>query len=189
MIIFNTFTLALDKHPTFDQWVIDSIDILNLVFTFIFTVEVILKMIGLGGREFMKEKFNQFDLLIVIISLAQLLVQSEGDGPGIFSSLRAFRLFKLFKLFRSGDLRILLDSIAFTLTTISDYVILLLLFIFVFALMGMSFFAGKIKFNEDIDKVDHVNGVSPRTNFDDLLWAVITIFEVLMGEAWNDIMY
>jgi hypothetical protein len=128
-------------------------------------------------------------LFIVIISIAQLIIQNEDDGPGIFSSLRAFRLFKLFKLFRSGDLRILLDSIAFTLTTISDYVILLLLFIFVFALMGMSFFAGKIKFDEDLDTVDIVNGVPPRTNFDTLLWAVITIFEVLMGEAWNDIMY
>jgi sensor histidine kinase YesM len=128
-------------------------------------------------------------LLIVIFSIANIIIQEEDDGPSIFSSLRAFRLFKLFKLFKVGDLRILIDSIAFTLTTISDYVILLLLFIFVFALMGMSFFAGKIKFDEETDQVDLVNGVSPRTNFDTLDWAIITIFEVLMGESWNDIMY
>jgi len=113
----------------------------------------------------------------------------SGDGPGIFSSLRAFRLFKLFRLFRVGDLRILLDSITFTLSTISDYVILLLLFIFIFALMGMSFFAGMVKINEETDRVDLVNGVTPRTNFDDLVFSIITIFQVLMGENWNSIMY
>ena len=54
---------------------------------------------------------------------------------------------KIFKLFRSGDLKILVDSITFTLSTIGDYVILLSLFIYVFALLGVSFFAGKIKFD------------------------------------------
>jgi voltage-dependent calcium channel P/Q type alpha-1A len=58
----------------------------------------------------------------------------------------------------------------------------------VFALLGMSMFAGKVKFDED-DQVDIENGVSPRENYDKLHWAVITIFEVLMGEAWNEIMY
>lgn len=60
-------------------------------------------------------------------------------------------------MFQVGDLRILIDSIAFTLTTIGDYVILLLLFVYVFALLGMSFFAGNIKFDKD-DNVDLVNG-------------------------------
>lgn len=71
------------------------------------------------------------------------------DGPGFVSSFRGFRLLKIFKLFRSGDLKILVDSITFTLSTIGDYVILLSLFIYVFALLGMSFFAGRIKFNAD----------------------------------------
>ena len=140
-------------------------------------------MIGLGVRCFFQEKFNQFDLVIVIISLLEMeMVNSEGQG--VFSAMRAFRLFKIFKLFKVGDLRILIDSIAFTMTTISDYVILLCLFIYVFALIGMSFFAGALKFDED-DRVDHLNGESPRKNFDHLHWSVITIFQVLLSEEWN----
>jgi hypothetical protein len=144
VIILNTFTLAFDQYPDLPVFVLDLLNVFNIIFTVIFTLEVLLKMIGLGGRDFIKERFNQFDLFVVIISLLEFQNQ---EGPGIFSSLRAFRLFKLFRLFRVGDLRILLDSITFTLSTISDYVILLLLFIFVFALMGMSFFAGKVKFD------------------------------------------
>ena len=82
---------------------------------------------------------------------------------------------KIFKLFRSGDLKILVDSITFTLSTIGDYVILLSLFIYVFALLGMSFFAGRIKFDEN-DVYDLENGQAPRTNFDGLFWSIITIF-------------
>ena len=73
-------------------------------------------------------------------------------------------MFKIFKLFKVGGLRVLIDSIAFTITAIWDYVILLVLFIYVFALLGMQFFAGKIKLNE-LDEVDP-NGQSPRANFD-----------------------
>ena len=113
----------------------------------------------------------------------------DNDEPSFFSSMRAFRLFKIFRLFKVGDLRILLDSITFTVTTIGDYVLLLILFIYVFSLLGMSFFAGRLKFNEDNDVPDLVNGKSPRANFDGMGWTIITIFQVLMGEGWNDIMY
>jgi hypothetical protein len=54
--------------------------------------------------------------------------------------------------------------------------------------MGMSFFAGNIKFDTN-DKLDLKNGTAPRANFDSLDWAIVTIFEVLMGESWNELMY
>jgi hypothetical protein len=139
-------------------------------------------MIGLGIRCFFQEKFNQFDLVIVIISLVEMEMQNK-EGQGVFSAMRAFRLFKIFKLFKVGDLRILIDSITFTMTAISDYCILLCLFIYVFALIGMSFFAGALKF-DDTDHVDRLNGSSPRKNFDHIQWSIITIFQVLLGEKW-----
>ena len=33
------------------------------------------------------------------------------------------------------------------------------------------------------------NGTSPRANFDGLEWSIITVFQVLIGEGWNQIMY
>ena len=82
------------------------------------------------------------------VSIAELAM-SNGSEPGVFTSFRTFRLFKIFRLFKSGDLRVLLDSITFTLTTINDYVLLLTLVMYVFSLLGMSFFAGKMKFDEN----------------------------------------
>lgn len=145
IIVLNTIALALDKYPAQNDKVLETLTFLNLVFTIIFTIEALLKLIGLGFKEFNKERFNQFDLVVVIISIAEMYIPGNISG---FSCFRAFRLFKILRLFRVGDLRILLDSIQFTLTTIGDYVILLLLFIYVFALIGMSFFAGKINFDD-----------------------------------------
>lgn len=105
----------------------------------------------------------------------------------MFLIFRTFRVFRIFKLFKIGDMRMLLDSIIFTLSTIGPYVVFLLFFIYIFALVGMSFFAGKIKFNEE-GRVDLENGMSPRENFDTLGHTVLTLFIIIMGAGWSDIM-
>jgi len=197
VIIANTVVLSLDKYPAFDQKVQDFFSALNLSFTIIFTFEVVIKIIGVGVRGFASDRFNIFDSIIVLISLVEMVVEAlgnddeGGDGSGgAISAMRALRLFRVFKLFKSGDLRMLLDGIAFTILAVGDYCILLLLFIYVFALLGMSMFAGKVKFNADGD-IDYEDPEAevPRANFDHVLWAMITVFFVMIGENWNSTMY
>jgi hypothetical protein len=107
-------------------------------------------MVGLGFKEFKKDSFNIFDLFTVVISIIQIIFKwLNMSNSKVFSVLRTFRVFRIFKLFKSGDLRLLLDSIMFTVTTIWSYLLLLSFFIYIFALVGMSSFAGKIKFNDD----------------------------------------
>jgi hypothetical protein len=69
VIILNTVILSLDKYPEFNPSVLKFFSALNLLFTVIFTVEVVLKMTAFGVREFCKEGFNVFDLFIVMASL------------------------------------------------------------------------------------------------------------------------
>ena len=134
IIILNTFALALDRYPPLNEQTRTVLDLTNVIFTIIFTFEAIIKMVGLGFKGYFRDKFNIFDLVVVIISLIEMFLSEEG---GAVSALRAFRLFRIFKIFKMGDLRVLLDSIVFTLTTIGNYVILLVLFIYVYSLLGM----------------------------------------------------
>ena len=71
--------------------------------------------------------------------------------------------------------------------SISPFVICLCLFMYIFTLMGMQFFAGKLKFNAD-DQLDD-NGSSPRYNFDTFGKAFLSVFIILTGENWNEFMY
>jgi hypothetical protein len=186
IIMLNTVVLSMEKYPEFDSDIVNMLNVANTFFTIIFTFEVVLKLIGLGVSGYSADKFNLFDATIVIVSIAEMFLDSS-EGGGAFSALRAFRLFRIFKIFRAGDLRTLLDSIAFTVLTIKDYTILLCLFIYVFALLGMSFFAGKVKFDED--GAYDLEGEPPRINFDNLKWSALTVFEIMIGENWNGVMY
>ena len=152
-IITNTITLWFDYYELDkEQDRPLAFEIMNYAFMGIFTTEVILKIIGLGWKLFVKDKFNLFDTLVVIFSILEILI---ADGSGATSSLRAFRLFRIFKIFRVGNLRIMLDCLAKTITSIGNYIILLLLFMYVFALMGMQFFAGKLKFDKENQPDSH----------------------------------
>ena len=190
IILLNTIVLATDKYPDWDADVLDMLHISNTIFTVIFTAEVVFKLIGLGVGGYVADRFNIFDCIIVIISLVDMIMASYGSSAGgdAFAALRAFRLFRIFKIFRSGDLRTLLDSIAFTVITIKDYAILLALFIYVFALLGRSFFAGKVKFDDE-GELNLEEGTANRINFEDLIRACLTVFQVMIGENWNSIMY
>jgi uncharacterized membrane protein (GlpM family) len=161
-----------------------------VAFTIIFTAEVVIKIIALKPGIFFKEGFNIFDFFIVVSSLVQVALKEPGKNQkgGFFMILRTFRVFRIFKLFKVGDMKMLLDSIIFTIQTIGPYVIFLSFCIYIFSLVGMSFYAGKVKFNE-FDQIDLINGESPRENFDTLGNSVLTIFEVLMGAGWSDIMF
>jgi len=186
-IIINTVILSLDRYPEPPESQMQFFNQLNIVFTVIFTVEVVLKLGGLGAKKFSKDKFNIFDTIVVAISLVELSL-ANGTG-GAVSALRAFRLFRIFKLARSWEsLKLLMDSIAHTISAIGNFTILLTLFIYVYSLLGMQFYANKLAFDKNGNK-DRVNGEVPRAHFDSLLWAFVTIFQVLVGDNWNEVMY
>jgi len=166
VIILNTIVLSMDKYPAYDDSVLSVFKILNYLFTVIFTFEAVVKMTALGVKKFMSEGFNVFDLCIVLASLTQifmtLLSPGGSSNGGVFLILRTFRVFRIFKLFKKGDMRMLLDSIIFTISTIGPYVVFLFFFMYIFALVGMSFYSGRIKITDD----DHVFKIPDDEGFD-----------------------
>lgn len=116
------------------------------------------------------------------------VISPSNHYGGFILVLRTIRVFRIFKLFRTGDMRVLLDSIVFTMFQIGPYVTLLAFISYVFALVGMSLFAGKIKFDQN-NEVDLMNGESPRENFDNLTNSLLTIFIVVIGSDWSPIMF
>jgi hypothetical protein len=49
-------------------------------------------------------------------------------------------------------------------------------------------FAGKFKFDKE-GYYDPINGTVPRQNFDGLLWSIVTVFQIMVGDNWNQVMY
>lgn len=78
VISINTIVLAMNKYPNWDQEVDDVFGALNLVFSIIFTLEVIIKLIGLGTSGFASDKMNLFDATIVVISIIEIVIEHTG---------------------------------------------------------------------------------------------------------------
>ena len=115
-------------------------------------------------------------------------VDSGATSGGAISAFRGVRLLRVFKLARSWkSFQDMLIKIGKTLKDISNCTVLLFLFMFTYTLLGMELYAYNVKFNDD-NEVDS-NGESPRANFDTFLEAFTTIFIVLIGEDWNQVMY
>ena len=185
IIIMNTIMLAFDRYPDPPVNQQETFYIFNIVFTVIFSLEVLLKMLALSFRGFARDRFNLFDTFVVIMSIIELNL-SSGSGSSL-GALRAVRLFRIFKIFRVGDLRVLMDSIGTTVLGMGNYAVLLLLFIYLYALLGMQFFAGRFTFGDDgLFKSD---GTIPRENFDSIWESFITIIIIMIGDGWNNIMY
>lgn len=66
-------------------------------------------------------------------------------------------------------------------STIFSLLLLLLVFLFIFSLLGMQFFGG--------DFPADVNGHTQRPNFDNIWMATLSVFQCLTGEDWNEVMY
>ena len=77
--------------------------ICDYIFVWAFFVEMVMKLIGLGVREYLRDNFNIFDGLIVIISLVDFsitLASDSDDEGGILNVFRALRLLRVIKLGR-----------------------------------------------------------------------------------------
>jgi voltage-dependent calcium channel L type alpha-1D len=196
-IIANTVVLASDRYPISPEEV-RRLETANLVFTIVFAFEMVINMLALGLRQYVSDPFNNFDFVIVVTSLIELTVSAftDGSGSGGISALRAFRLFRVFKLAkRWKDLQELLAAMQRTVLQVGNFAVLLFLFIFIYALVGLQFFSNRLHFNPQtgapvsITSPQYASGEIPRANFDTFIWSMVTVFQVLTGENWNSVMY
>lgn len=97
--------------------------------------------------------------------------------------LNCLRTIKVFEFLRlNSKFKVIIETIISSLKQIPEYLAIMLIFIYVFAVIGLQAFACKL--------TDSSTGVgTPRMNFDNLLLAILSVVEVLLGEKWNVLFY
>ena len=141
LIIANTILMASEFYGMPNAMAV-AYEIVNYVITSYFALEMAVKLVGLTPRGYVADKFNIFDGVVVIVSMVELIITSTtGDGGGMLSALRTGRLLRVFKLARSWpQLRNIIITILATIPSMSSLAGMLLLFIFIFDLLGMQLF-------------------------------------------------
>ncbi|KAI2661838.1 Voltage-dependent N-type calcium channel subunit alpha-1B [Labeo rohita] len=179
LVALNTFCVAIVHHKQ-PQWLSQLLNYAEFLFLALFLTEMFLKMYGLGPRLYFHSSFNCFDFGVIVGSIFEVLwgFFRPGTSFGI-SVLRALRLLRIFKITKYwASLRNLVVSLMNSMKSIISLLFLLFLFIVVFALLGMQLFGGRFIFED----------YTP-TNFDTFPAAIMTVFQILTGEDWNEVMY
>ncbi|KAK2121078.1 Voltage-dependent T-type calcium channel subunit alpha-1I [Saguinus oedipus] len=167
--------------PTPPEELTNILEICNVVFTSMFALEMILKLAAFGLFDYLRNPYNIFDSIIVIISIWEIVGQADGG----LSVLRTFRLLRVLKLVRfMPALRRQLVVLMKTMDNVATFCMLLMLFIFIFSILGMHIFGCKFSLRTDTGDT-----VPDRKNFDSLLWAIVTVFQILTQEDWNVVLY
>ena len=165
LILVNTIVLAMEYDGMPKDYAA-GLSVVNLILSISFILEMVLKILGLGFTEYGRDRFNLFDAVVVFISIIELALA----GGGGLSALRAFRILRVLKLIRSWKkLQNFLYTIYLTVLDLGNFSFIVCLTIFIFALLGMQMFGGKMCGLDD--------GDVPRHNFDTLLWALVTVFQ------------
>uniref|UniRef100_A0A4W6C3L2 Voltage-dependent L-type calcium channel subunit alpha n=1 Tax=Lates calcarifer TaxID=8187 RepID=A0A4W6C3L2_LATCA len=210
LIILNTLCLAIQHHGQ-SQLFNNAMDILNMVFTGVFTVEMILKLIAFKPRGYVGDAWNVFDALVVIGSVVDIILSQNyfADAWNTFDALivvgsvvdiaiteinntedsarisitffRLFRVMRLVKLLSRGE-----GIRTLLWTFIKSFQALP----YVALLIAMLFFIYAVIGMQVFGKIAMVDGtqINRNNNFQTFPQAVLMLFRCATGEAWQEIM-
>lgn len=158
-IALNSIVLALKWYNQHEYFEIGA-EYANYVFQGIFTLEAILKILGLGPRQYFRNYWNIFDFLVVFGTYVGIIV-------GTFSNLqvgsqatvmRAFRIMRIFRLMKKAKkMKVVINTFVLSIPSIMNVGGLLMLMVYLYAVLGMFLFA--------FHKTEQGFGISEWANF------------------------
>ncbi|XP_024914927.1 voltage-dependent L-type calcium channel subunit alpha-1F [Cynoglossus semilaevis] len=182
LLVFLNTVASASEHYGQPKWLTEMQERANKILLLLFTLEMLMKMYAFGLQIYFMALFNRFDCFVVCGGILEtLLVEFDTIPPIGISVLRCIRLLRIFKMTRHwAALSDLVNSLLNSMKAICSLLLLLFLFLIIFALLGMQLFGGKFNFDEMQMK---------RSTFDSFPQALLTCFQILTGEDWNAVMY
>ena len=143
IILLNMVQMSME-HDNAGVEFNDAMVIANLVFTVIYTLEAILKIIGTRKFYFYKS-WNIFDFVIVVFAWLGILMDkitvNTVIDPSILRSFRVFRVARILRIIQMAKgIRRLLYTLICSLPALINIGTLLLLIIYIYAVVGVAMF-------------------------------------------------
>uniref|UniRef100_A0A663MDG8 Voltage-dependent L-type calcium channel subunit alpha n=1 Tax=Athene cunicularia TaxID=194338 RepID=A0A663MDG8_ATHCN len=203
LILLNTICLGM-QHYNQSAEMNHISDILNVAFTILFTLEMILKLLAFKVKGYFGDPWNVFDFLIVIGSIIDVIlseidtvlassgglyclgggcdsIDSDDNSRVSITFFRLFRVMRLVKLLSRGEgVRTLLWTFIKSFQALPYVALLIVMLFFIYAVIGMQMFG----------KIAMVDGtqINRNNNFQTFPQAVLLLFRCATGEAWQEIL-
>ncbi|MBM7788972.1 ion transporter [Tenggerimyces flavus] len=162
VIVANAITLGLETSQAIRESVGDILHFADRLMLAIFVIELVLRIYAYG-KDFFKDSWGVFDLVVVAIALV------PASGPfAVVRALRVLRVLRLISQLRS--MRRVVSGLLTAMPGMASTGALLGLIIYVAAVIATNLF-----------------GAALPENFGDLGTTLFTLFQIMTGEAWPDI--
>jgi hypothetical protein len=183
VVIVNSVFMAIDGNIIKPE-VLASLNVSNIVFNAVYMFEYLVKFIGLGPIVYYSDAFTYLDTFIIIFSIIDMASPTETDTDSTAGNskknvssqlgfLRVFRIFRVVRLTkilrRIKSMRLIIVSISKAIINVSYIIAIIIMFILIFVLLGMSLLSGNI-------------------HYQSFLEAVYTTYQILTLESWNELL-
>ncbi|KPM11007.1 voltage- gated calcium channel-like protein, partial [Sarcoptes scabiei] len=94
-----------------------ALKLFNFIFTTVFIAEACMKALALGLKRYLKDKWNQLDMIIVLLSILGIILEEMEStlipiNPTIIRVMRLARIARVLKLLKMAKgIRQLLDTV------------------------------------------------------------------------------
>ncbi|XP_056319530.1 calcium channel, voltage-dependent, L type, alpha 1S subunit, b [Danio aesculapii] len=208
LIMLNTLSLGM-QYCNQSYYITKLSGNLNLIFTVLFTGEMLVKLIAFKAKGYFGDPWNVFDFVIVIGSIVDVVLsevdaaleasgglwclhgcsevnpmQAIAEAENVKLSITFFRLFRVLRLIkllnRSEGIRNLLWTFIKSFQALPHVGLLIVMLFFIYAVIGMQMF-GKVALVDGTE-------INRNNNFQTFPQAVLLLFRVATGEQWPKIM-
>ncbi|XP_014886921.1 voltage-dependent P/Q-type calcium channel subunit alpha-1A isoform X5 [Poecilia latipinna] len=190
----------------------------DYVFTGVFTFEMLIKMVVLGlflhQGSYFRDLWNILDFIVVSGALVAFAFtsstrgSSKGKDISTIKSLRVLRVLRPLKTIkRLPKLKAVFDCVVNSLKNVLNILIVYMLFMFIFAVVAVQLFKGRffyctdeskefardcrgeyLVYEKDEVKAEKREWKKYDFHYDNVAWALLTLFTVSTGEGWPQVL-
>ena len=193
IIMLSTITMAMSYFEPISNWD-ETLEYIDFVWSGIFFLEMILKMLGLGFAQYFRKHWNKFDFFIVMSSSADVLftrflgIGGGGAGGIDIKTFRVGRIARMVKLIKHNQgLANIFGALILSIPSLGNVGSILFLNLYVYAVMGMNLFSD-VSVEGGCGPRD-CTMIDERSNFQTFGSSMLTLFRTVTGESWNGIMH
>lgn len=151
-IILSSMKLAVDSYA-------DNYSYLDQVFTYIFILECILKVVALGfffeEATYLRDNWNQLDFLIVSFSIVEISLQ--GTKLPFIKIIRLTRVLRPLRFIsRNQNMKLVVIALLESFSGIANVVVVILLFWVMIGILGINLVKQKMGYCDGLDSYFNV---------------------------------
>ena len=192
IIIINSILIGVETYSTNE-----TITLIQHIILGIFTVEIAARYIASDSNaEFFKSGWNIFDLVLVLIGY---IPPTLFTNASMLMALRVLRVFRVLRLLRAAkEIKVMISVLVRSMSALFYNVVLFVIFIYLFALVGVSMFKlpdpdtlsgdEKAKYELLMEEAPHAP-VCSSDPYGSVHEGLFTLFRALTGEDWTDLRY